>query len=83
MLNNKEFSFQELTNFDTFSPGFSSFYDDTLIIESDNRNLLKIKDWLYSNLSGDRQIIECWVSRYNTQNGTAITLMGTCPKSRS
>lgn len=39
---NKKFLFQELTNFDTFSEGFSSFYGDTFIIESDNRILLKI-----------------------------------------
>lgn len=34
--------FKEITNFDTFSSGFSSFTDDIFIIESDNRILLKI-----------------------------------------
>lgn len=41
-IKNKDLLFTELTNFDTFSSGFSSFYDDTFIIESDNRILLKI-----------------------------------------
>lgn len=41
-IKNKDLLFTELTNFDTFSEGFSRFYDDTFIIESDNRILLKI-----------------------------------------
>ena len=41
-IKNKDLLFTELTNFDTFSEGFSCFYDDTFIIESDNRILLKI-----------------------------------------
>lgn len=41
-IKNKDLLFTELTNFDTFSEGFSCFYADTFIIESDNRILLKI-----------------------------------------
>lgn len=50
--------------------------------ERDNKQSV-ITDWFYSNRAGDRHIRECWITRYNTQNGTAITLMGTCPQSRS
>lgn len=40
-IKNKDFLFKKLTGFETYARGFDSFFDDTFIIESDNRILLK------------------------------------------
>lgn len=46
--------------------------------ESKNRQSV-ITDWFYSNRANDDHIQKCWITRYNKQNGTAVTLPGTRP----
>ena len=42
-----------------------------------------IVDWFYSNRPGDAHIKNCWVERYNKQQGTAITGGATPPLRRN
>ena len=60
-IKNKKFLFKPLEDLDDYSIGFGGFFDDTYIIESDNRILLKVvfssrevSDQLVKNLLAER-----------------------------